>query len=130
QKQANDNVNNCNQNNHCFMSRPALAGFLLYFGDRNDPGFRRTSRWCGRGDLNPHAFRRHPLKMVCLPVSPLPHSRMQRALRLSKQKRRGKSSITKQKGRDEAVVEFSYCAGLTSTRKWLSARNLTSRCKA
>src|SRR5437588_6396374 len=28
--------------------------------------------WCGRGDLNPHAFRRHPLKMVCLPVSPLP----------------------------------------------------------
>src|SRR5208337_1305242 len=86
--------------------------------------------WCGRGDLNPHAFRRHPLKMVCLPVSPLPHSRMQRALRLSKQKRRGKSSITKQKGRDEAVVEFSYCAGLTSTRKWLSARNLTSRCKA
>src|ERR1700733_10111440 len=30
--------------------------------------------WCGRGDLNPHAFRRHPLKMVCLPVPPLPHS--------------------------------------------------------
>jgi hypothetical protein len=29
--------------------------------------------WCGRGDLNPHAFRRHPLKMVCLPVPPLPH---------------------------------------------------------
>ena len=29
-------------------------------------------RWCGRGDLNPHAFRRHPLKMVCLPVPPLP----------------------------------------------------------
>jgi hypothetical protein len=23
--------------------------------------------------LNPHAFRRHPLKMVCLPVPPLPH---------------------------------------------------------
>ncbi len=23
--------------------------------------------WCGRGDLNPHASRRHPLKMVCLP---------------------------------------------------------------
>ena len=31
------------------------------------------SFWCGRGDLNPHAFRRHPLKMVCLPVPPLPH---------------------------------------------------------
>src|SRR5882762_6732142 len=29
-------------------------------------------QWCGRGDLNPHAFRRHPLKMVCLPVPPLP----------------------------------------------------------
>src|SRR5205807_10319575 len=29
--------------------------------------------WCGRGDLNPHASRRHPLKMVCLPVPPLPH---------------------------------------------------------
>ena len=27
----------------------------------------------GLGDLNPHAFRRHPLKMVCLPVPPLPH---------------------------------------------------------
>jgi hypothetical protein len=23
--------------------------------------------------LNPHAFRRHPLKMVCLPIPPLPH---------------------------------------------------------
>jgi hypothetical protein len=23
--------------------------------------------------LNPHASRRHPLKMVCLPISPLPH---------------------------------------------------------
>src|ERR1700681_495989 len=33
---------------------------------------RRIVRWCGRGDLNPHAFRRHPLKMVCLPVPPLP----------------------------------------------------------
>src|SRR5438128_11737339 len=30
--------------------------------------------WCGRGDLNPHAFRRHPLKMVCLPVPPLPRA--------------------------------------------------------
>src|SRR6202158_1205191 len=34
---------------------------------------RELIRWCGRGDLNPHAFRRHPLKMVCLPVPPLPH---------------------------------------------------------
>ena len=23
--------------------------------------------------MNPYAFRRHPLKMVCLPISPLPH---------------------------------------------------------
>ena len=30
------------------------------------------SLWCGRGDLNPHALRRHPLKMVCLPIPPLP----------------------------------------------------------
>src|ERR1700684_2454685 len=34
---------------------------------------RESVHWCGRGDLNPHAFRRHPLKMVCLPVPPLPH---------------------------------------------------------
>src|SRR5450631_1891458 len=33
---------------------------------------RSRKKWCGRGDLNPHAFRRHPLKMVCLPVPPLP----------------------------------------------------------
>ena len=32
----------------------------------------KSESWCGRGDLNPHAFRRHPLKMVCLPVPPLP----------------------------------------------------------
>ena len=58
----------------------------------------KSINWCGRGDLNPHAFRRHPLKMVCLPISPLPHSRMQPALRLSKQKRRGILSIAKQSG--------------------------------
>ena len=28
--------------------------------------------WCGRGDSNPYALRRHPLKMVRLPVPPLP----------------------------------------------------------
>ena len=27
---------------------------------------------CGRWDSNPHALRRHPLKMVRLPVPPLP----------------------------------------------------------
>ena len=35
-------------------------------------GVPKREGWCGRGDLNPHAFRRHPLKMVCLPVPPLP----------------------------------------------------------
>ena len=33
----------------------------------------KTIFWCGRGDSNPHALRRHPLKMVRLPVPPLPH---------------------------------------------------------
>lgn len=27
---------------------------------------------CGKRDLNPHAKRRHPLKMVRLPISPFP----------------------------------------------------------
>src|SRR5882757_4200653 len=35
-------------------------------------GYRGSNNWCGRGDLNPHALRRHPLKMVCLPIPPLP----------------------------------------------------------
>ena len=29
-------------------------------------------RWCGRWDLNPHAFRHYPLKVARLPVSPRP----------------------------------------------------------
>src|SRR4051812_47470739 len=44
QEEANNNVNNRNENNS------------------------HVSLWCGRGDLNPHALRRHPLKMVCLPI--------------------------------------------------------------
>jgi len=47
QEEANNYVNNRDENNH-------------------------VSLWCGRGDLNPHALRRHPLKMVCLPIPPLP----------------------------------------------------------
>src|SRR6266852_2199875 len=35
--------------------------------------FCRVKSWCGRRDSNPHALRRHPLKMVRLPVPPLPH---------------------------------------------------------
>jgi hypothetical protein len=49
QDDANDNVNSTNQPDHANLNE-----------------------WCGRGDLNPHASRRHPLKMVCLPISPLP----------------------------------------------------------
>ena len=55
EKEADDNVN----------SRDQIDHFLLLLTE--------LLRWCGRGDLNPHAFRRHPLKMVCLPVPPLPH---------------------------------------------------------
>src|SRR5262249_34510883 len=47
QEETNNNVNNRDENNHVVL-------------------------WCGRGDLNPHALRRHPLKMVCLPIPPLP----------------------------------------------------------
>ena len=32
----------------------------------------KLDKWCGRRDLNPHGLRRHPLKMVCLPIPPLP----------------------------------------------------------
>src|SRR5213083_3425569 len=31
----------------------------------------RISNECRRRDSNPHASRRHPLKMVCLPIPPL-----------------------------------------------------------
>jgi hypothetical protein len=34
---------------------------------------------CGRRDLNPHGFRRHPLKMVCLPIPPLPQDKLTRS---------------------------------------------------
>ncbi len=34
----------------------------------------RLEIWCGRGDSNPHALdERQPLKLVRLPVPPLPH---------------------------------------------------------
>src|SRR5213083_3160988 len=34
----------------------------------------RISNECRRRDSNPHASRRHPLKMVCLPIPPLRQS--------------------------------------------------------
>src|SRR2546425_1429743 len=40
--------------------------------------FGRVKSWCGRRDSNPHALRRHPLKMVRLPVPPLPHEEGER----------------------------------------------------
>ncbi len=50
------------------MSRICLSALLL----RCEYQRLKQKIWCGRGDLNPHAFRRHPLKMVCLPIPPLP----------------------------------------------------------
>jgi hypothetical protein len=48
-----------------YMIRAKVSGFLV-------DSIYNYLIWCGRGDLNPHAFRRHPLKMVCLPIPPLP----------------------------------------------------------
>ena len=68
QKEADDNVNGCDQicDPHEQNSNGAEAQISTIFS------VPESIRWCGRGDLNPHAFRRHPLKMVCLPVPPLP----------------------------------------------------------
>ena len=78
QNRTNNHMNNGYQNTeHLFIKSPFKT-------------------WCGRGDLNPHAFRRHPLKMVCLPVPPLP---LWACLHPQAQKRRmgekGNSIITK-----------------------------------
>src|SRR5579872_2425887 len=65
---------------------PELSCFGWAYSDRNrknplkvkkNPAFGGVSYndWCGRGDSNPHALRRHPLKMVRLPVPPLPQRR-------------------------------------------------------
>ena len=35
----------------------------------------RTSKWCGRRDLNSHTLRRQNLNLVRLPISPLPQKR-------------------------------------------------------
>ncbi len=70
-KETNNYVKNCDDaNNHCRFRSGAPAPSLSQSAAGN---FRAAGSWCGRGDLNPHAFRRHPLKMVCLPVPPLPH---------------------------------------------------------
>jgi len=58
QKKRNNNMDNRDKYNHSLKV-----------------SFQKSFSWCGRGDLNPHAFRRHPLKMVCLPVPPLPQQR-------------------------------------------------------
>ena len=58
---------------HCVRSTASelrrSLGSLHSLGTR----FPNRKAWCGRGDSNPHALRRHPLKMVRLPVPPLPH---------------------------------------------------------
>src|SRR3990172_7485539 len=57
---------------------PYITPTLRDFEEDSEPAMSSSQvirgNWCGRGDLNPHAFRRHPLKMVCLPVPPLPQS--------------------------------------------------------
>ncbi len=67
---------------------------VLSMGAANLASYQRLV-WCGRGDLNPHAFRRHPLKMVCLPISPLPHTRPDADASRSRAERRGRASIAK-----------------------------------
>jgi hypothetical protein len=61
QRQADDDVDAGKKDDHGVSLEP-----------RSVPLRGGKKLWCGRGDLNPHAFRRHPLKMVCLPISPLP----------------------------------------------------------
>ena len=68
QKQGNRYVNNRDKNCHPHAQNSDGAEARI---PKSIAG--KAERWCGRGDLNPHAFRRHPLKMVCLPVPPLPH---------------------------------------------------------
>jgi len=98
QESANQNVNDGDQNNKhgCLNSlrTPAQNQWGPLSKSRalvTLPG--RGERWCGRGDLNPHAFRRHPLKMVCLPISPLPHKRPDGHKTVSQAERRGLLSI-------------------------------------
>src|ERR1700733_7217254 len=65
--------------------------------------------WCGRGDLNPHAFRRHPLKMVCLPVPPLPHFVKLLAT---------------------YILASSFCEGTSSSTEFLHATRSSGRSKS
>ena len=81
QEQTNNNVNNGDQDNHVVLNpriRRSREFTRNYAGIGNIVtlyvAYNLGEAWCGRGDLNPHAFRRHPLKMVCLPISPLPHT--------------------------------------------------------
>src|SRR5262249_11521349 len=65
-----------NNRNQCDHGKFSIANWHCQSNNRAEQcptPFLRGYIWSGRGDLNPHAFRRHPLKMVCLPVPPLPH---------------------------------------------------------
>src|SRR5205814_7016895 len=78
-------------------------------------------RWCGRGDLNPHAFRRHPLKMVCLPVPPLPQAFTFNAAKTCKIL--CEASLT---ARDLAAI-FWHFTRVSGCRSWPSRKQRTYR---
>ena len=79
------------------------------------------SRWvfwglvCGRWDSNPPALRRHPLKMVRLPVPPLPHEDGERILAGSD--RQGKSNVAANKLPPRCASEGS--------QEWFTPLNAT-----
>ena len=50
----------------------AVTAVLPAFGSRTGRGRSAPPIWCGRRDLNPHAFRRQNLNLVRLPVPPRP----------------------------------------------------------
>src|SRR2546427_266302 len=82
------------------------------------------SRWvfwglvCGRWDSNPQALRRHPLKMVRLPVPPLPHEDGERILAGSD--RQSKSNVAAKKLRP------AVCQGREP--RMVSLRSTQPRC--
>ena len=68
QNETNNNVQDGEKRDHCIHFRYEKTYCAR---TRRTATSRKTiftkNHWCGRGDLNPHASRRHPLKMVCLP---------------------------------------------------------------
>src|SRR5438093_6628135 len=57
------------------MVGSAQTGYCAPIGSAAALGFFSIQmQECRRRDSNPHASRRHPLKMVCLPIPPLRRS--------------------------------------------------------